>query len=342
MRIGDQMTVVATLVGTGAGARSVVRNADHVPHAPRVIAGGDPRVVGELGALAVDARPSRARCRCGGSARCRHRRAGRRGRGAPRGSRARPAPRLRRSTRTRPAARRWHRARTGCGASARALRSASGPTAAVSPSAPSSRLARTVHCSVPRDTPAYASITPRFGYLPSPNPSESEPSPAPAIAQIFSVQDRSDCETVANVSTIWCASSSSSGPSGPSVGHRPCFTTTVTNVNVSERFVMALLTHRDPLVVGDALARWMAERTGDDVRVVHAEHPSIGYSSETVLVDLAGPARKTRSRRADARVRRAPRAADGRHLPRLRPRAADDRAAGGRGRRRSRSRRRSS
>jgi aminoglycoside phosphotransferase (APT) family kinase protein len=49
---------------------------------------------------------------------------------------------------------------------------------------------------------------------------------------------------------------------------------------------MALLTHRDPLVVGDALARWMAKRTGDDVRVIHAEHPSIGYSSETVLVDL--------------------------------------------------------
>jgi aminoglycoside phosphotransferase (APT) family kinase protein len=49
---------------------------------------------------------------------------------------------------------------------------------------------------------------------------------------------------------------------------------------------MALLTHRDPLVVGDALARWMARRTGDDVRVIRAEHPSIGYSSETVLVDL--------------------------------------------------------
>ena len=47
---------------------------------------------------------------------------------------------------------------------------------------------------------------------------QQSPSPifdAPAIAQIFSVQDRSDCETVANVSTIWWASSSSSGPSGP-------------------------------------------------------------------------------------------------------------------------------
>ena len=49
---------------------------------------------------------------------------------------------------------------------------------------------------------------------------------------------------------------------------------------------MALLTHRDPLVVGNALARWMARRTGDDVRLIRAEHPSIGYSSETVLVDL--------------------------------------------------------
>ena len=107
------------------------------------------------------------------------------------------------------------RARSGCDASVRAPRSCIGPTAVVSPSAPSSRLARTVHCSVPRDTPAYASITPRFGYLPSPKPSEIEPSLAAAIAQIFSVQDRSDCETVANVSTIWWARSSSSGPSGP-------------------------------------------------------------------------------------------------------------------------------
>jgi aminoglycoside phosphotransferase (APT) family kinase protein len=51
---------------------------------------------------------------------------------------------------------------------------------------------------------------------------------------------------------------------------------------------MALLTHRDPLVIGAALAAWVAARTGAvDVRVVNAEHPSIGYSSETVLVDLA-------------------------------------------------------
>ncbi len=51
---------------------------------------------------------------------------------------------------------------------------------------------------------------------------------------------------------------------------------------------MALLTHRDPQVVGAALAAWVAARTGArHVRVVNAVHPSIGYSSETVLVDLA-------------------------------------------------------
>ena len=51
---------------------------------------------------------------------------------------------------------------------------------------------------------------------------------------------------------------------------------------------MALVTHRDPLVVGTALAGWVAARTGAaHVRVTNAEHPSTGWSSETVLVDLA-------------------------------------------------------
>jgi len=51
---------------------------------------------------------------------------------------------------------------------------------------------------------------------------------------------------------------------------------------------MALVAHRDPFVVGSALAQWTAARTGvAEVRVINAEHPSIGYSSETVLVDLA-------------------------------------------------------
>src|ERR1700690_1275747 len=36
-----------------------------------------------------------------------------------------------------------------------------------------------------------------------------------AIAQIFSVQDRSLCPTVAKVSAIWCTRSSSAGTSGP-------------------------------------------------------------------------------------------------------------------------------
>ena len=54
---------------------------------------------------------------------------------------------------------------------------------------------------------------------------------------------------------------------------------------------MALVTHRDPLAVGAALARWVeAHGAARDVRAVRAEHPSIGYSSETVLVDLAGAA----------------------------------------------------
>ena len=51
---------------------------------------------------------------------------------------------------------------------------------------------------------------------------------------------------------------------------------------------MALLTNRDPVVVGDALARWVAASTGvSDVRVLNAEHPSTGWSSETLLVDLS-------------------------------------------------------
>jgi aminoglycoside phosphotransferase (APT) family kinase protein len=51
---------------------------------------------------------------------------------------------------------------------------------------------------------------------------------------------------------------------------------------------MAPVTHRDPFVVGTALAGWVRARGyARDVRVVNAVHPSIGYSSETVLVDLA-------------------------------------------------------
>jgi aminoglycoside phosphotransferase (APT) family kinase protein len=53
---------------------------------------------------------------------------------------------------------------------------------------------------------------------------------------------------------------------------------------------MTRLTHRDPMVVATALASWVAARTGaSEVRVVNVEHPSAGWSSETVLVDLSGP-----------------------------------------------------
>ena len=61
-------------------------------------------------------------------------------------------------------------------------------------------------------------MTSRFGYLPMPKPSCSAPSRAHAIAHTFSVQERSDCDTVANVSVIWWLKVSSAGTSGPSVG----------------------------------------------------------------------------------------------------------------------------
>jgi aminoglycoside phosphotransferase (APT) family kinase protein len=61
---------------------------------------------------------------------------------------------------------------------------------------------------------------------------------------------------------------------------------------------MALLTNRDPAVIGDALVRWITESTGTpDVRVLNAEHPSTGWSSETVLVDLAWPEEGGEARR---------------------------------------------
>ena len=64
------------------------------------------------------------------------------------------------------------------------------------------RPARTVHCSVPRHTPAAPSKTPRLVYFPIPRTTCSELSRACAIVQIFSVHDGSDWLTVANVSTI--------------------------------------------------------------------------------------------------------------------------------------------
>jgi hypothetical protein len=64
------------------------------------------------------------------------------------------------------------------------------------------RPARTVHCSVPRHTPAAPSKTPRLVYLPIPTTTCSELSRACAIVQIISVQDGSDWLTVAKVSKI--------------------------------------------------------------------------------------------------------------------------------------------
>ncbi len=50
---------------------------------------------------------------------------------------------------------------------------------------------------------------------------------------------------------------------------------------------MALVNHRDPYVIGAALAAFTAQRLGvRDVRVVSAQHPSVGYTSETVIVEL--------------------------------------------------------
>ncbi|WP_232078872.1 hypothetical protein [Mycobacterium florentinum] len=66
----------------------------------------------------------------------------------------------------------------------------------------SRRPPRTVHCSVPRHTPAAPSKTPLFVYFPTPSATCSELSRACAVLQIFSVQDGSDWLTVAKVSTI--------------------------------------------------------------------------------------------------------------------------------------------
>src|SRR6478752_4889437 len=86
----------------------------------------------------------------------------------------------------------------------------------------SRRLARTVSCSTPRDTPEYASITLRLVYLPRPKPSWSDPSRAAAIAHTFSVHDGSVVPTVAKVSTTWwvnCSSAGSRGPTGLATMH---------------------------------------------------------------------------------------------------------------------------
>src|ERR1035437_1964079 len=87
-------------------------------------------------------------------------------------------------------------------------------------SAESLRLPRTVHCSVPRDTPPEPSNTPRLMYFPIPNTTCREPSRAWAITLTFSVHDRSEWATVPKVSIIWRVSVLSAGTSGPCNAHR--------------------------------------------------------------------------------------------------------------------------
>src|SRR5450631_2277757 len=79
----------------------------------------------------------------------------------------------------------------------------------------SSRLARTVHCSRPREIPPKPSITPLLWYLPSPKSIWRVPSMRASDPQIFSVHARSDSETRAKVSAIWWCRLSSMPYSGP-------------------------------------------------------------------------------------------------------------------------------
>jgi aminoglycoside phosphotransferase (APT) family kinase protein len=51
---------------------------------------------------------------------------------------------------------------------------------------------------------------------------------------------------------------------------------------------VALVTHRDPAALRDGLARWLTARRGTHrVRIDSLRHPSVGHSSETVLVEVA-------------------------------------------------------
>ena len=95
-----------------------------------------------------------------------------------------------------------------------------GPTDRLPGSAESLRLPRTVHCSVPRDTPPEPSNTPRLMYFPIPNTTCREPSRAWAITHTFSVHDRSEWATVPKVSIICGVSVLSAGTSGPCNAHR--------------------------------------------------------------------------------------------------------------------------
>ena len=326
------MTVVDDARRNRRGRDVGDRHADLVADAPRVVAGRDPRLVAELGALTVDLDPAV--------------------RGADlvvardvgvdppavagpvhlvvlehRGDDGLEDPLERR-----PVARRWDRARTGCAASARARRTGSGrrPSCRRRRRARGSRAPSTARCRATRRRTR-------------PSRCGSGTCRARSRARASRRRRRPSRRSSRSRSDPIARRSRTCRRSGGRAARRADRAVRVSRHGAYQlgsrmqlyatRFGMALLTHRDPLVVGAALARWIAARTGAaDVRVVNAEHPSIGYSSETVLVDLASV---EATRRRSARVRRAPRAADGRHVPRLRPRAADDRAARGRPRRAS-------
>jgi len=213
---------------------------------PRVITGGHPGRVGE-----VDARPSTSTQPCRAdvvvardvrvdtsSSRAR----------APRGSRGPPDDALEDPSK-RWAARRWNRARTNATHGLEHVVRI-GPTAAV---CRRRRAAAGAHSIV--RCARYAGVCihePRLGTCEA-KLSDRVPSLAVAIAQTS--RPRSiRLRDVANVSTICGANNSSRARADAS---RSRFCNYVMNATVRGRFGMALLTQRDPMVVGAALASWI-------------------------------------------------------------------------------------
>ena len=137
---------------------------------------------------------------------------------------------------------------------------------------------RTVHCSVPRETPPNASSTLRFVYLPSPNTAWSEPSSAQAWCQSFSVQLTSGVPTDANVSAVWWSNVSSAGTSGPidgSMGRQSCRPGPY-DAAVADDLSELTARFRD----------WLAARVGASVELGALEAPTLGgLSNDTFLVE---------------------------------------------------------
>src|SRR5262249_54965868 len=91
----------------------------------------------------------------------------------------------------------------------------------------------------------------------------------------FSVQERSACDTVANVSAIWWLKDSSAGTSGPIVDA----------AMLPSLPAMAFARQRDPEVVRAGLSAWLGEPVGDFTRPT-----SGGLSSETYMFESSrGP-----------------------------------------------------